>query len=392
MIARWFGAVAVFACLWVVSPAHSQTVEDITTAAQSGQADAQYALGLRYFEGDGVAEDYAQSADWFARASIQGHSAAQNHLGRYYFAGLGVAQDRKNAIALLEQAAKSGEPAYVFDLAKALETDATTLPRAAALYDQAAQAGHQESLVSLGVLYQDGGGVTQDFARAIALYEGPAQAGHPRALNNLGLMYVRGTGVAQDYARAAELFGAAAEAGLQTAMTNLGVLFENGFGVPLDEPRAAELYRLGGRGDVAVASTAVEMLYDQRLHPVDTSPDSLAAIETLARAGDPVAQFQFGWTLMQTPEPDFETYRQAAAFFTTGAQVGHGPSMANLGVMYFRGQGLPQDYVLGQMWLLRARAAGVQEANALNDALAGAMTAAQINESQKLANVVAKPD
>ena len=388
MIVRWLGGFLLLFCL--AFGANAQTLQDIAEAAQSGEADAQYALGLRYFKGDGVAEDYAQSAAWFARASEQGHAAAQNHLGRYYFEGLGVEQSRENAIALLEQAAKSGLVDYVFDLAKALETDDATLPRAAALYEAAASAGHLESSVSLGVLYQDGRGVAQDFARAIALYEGPAKAGHSRALNNLGLLYVRGTGVAQDYERAAAYFTAAADAGLRTAMTNLGVLYENGFGVPLDEERAAELYRLGG-GSTA-GSAPIQILYDTRLAPVDTSEDGLKVIQRLAQAGDPIARFQLGWALMQLQDPKFSDYNQAAALFNAGANSGHGPSMANLGVMYFRGQGLPQDYVLGQAWLLRARAAGVADAAALSDSLSDSMTPAQINESQKRAQTAVGAD
>jgi TPR repeat protein len=387
MIARWLGCVSLVCCLAV--GAQAQTLQDVTEAAQSGQADAQYALGLRYFQGDEVSEDYAQSAQWFARASTQGHAAAQNHLGRYYFAGLGVEKDSALGLQLLESAAQSGVPDHLFDLAKALGTDDATLPRAAVIFEQAAAAGHVEAAVSLGVLYQDGRGVAQDYARALALYDAPAKAGHPRAMNNLGLMYVRGTGVAQDYERAAAYFSAAIDGGLRTAMTNLGVLYENGFGVPFDEARANELYRLGGGGGGEAATpdaATASVIYDGRLQAVDTSAEGLAAIRTLAQAGDPVARFQLGWALMQTLDASFTEYKQSAAMFQAGAQIGHGPSMANLGVMYFRGQGLPQDYVLGQMWLLKARAAGVTEAAAFSEALSGTMTPTQINESQKRAN------
>lgn len=354
-------------------------------AAQAGQADAQYALGLRYFNGDEVAENYAESAAWFERAADQGHAQAQNHLGRYYHAGLGVEQDREQALHWLEAATQSGAPSHLHDLAKVLESEEATQSRAAELYARAADVGHVESAVSLGVLYQNGHGVEQDYGRAISLYLEPAQAGHPRAMNNLGLMYVRGTGVAQDYSRAATLFEAAAEAGLHTAMTNLGVLYENGYGIPMDEERAVELYRMGGNAPDAGQSAPVQLVYDARLNAVGSSPDGLKAIQAMAKAGDPIAQFQMGWILMQTSNADFATQQQAVRLFRRGAEIGHGPSMANLGIMYFQGRGLPVDYVLGHMWLLRAKETGVSQASDFVAEFSVKMTASQVNESQSRA-------
>ena len=169
--------------------------------------------------------------------------------------------------------------------------DDAALAEAAALYGQAAEAGHTRSAVSLGMLYQNGRGVAQDFARARALYEGPAAAGDARAQNNLGLLYVRGHGVPQDYDRAAQLFAGAAEQGLRTAMTNLGVMYENGFGVPQSDAEAARLYRLGGAGETREAATFV---YDPRLAPPPSEPQEIAALRDAARTGDPVAAFQKG--------------------------------------------------------------------------------------------------
>tara|TARA_R110002049_G_scaffold44333_3_gene129873 strand:+ start:119810 stop:121054 length:1245 start_codon:yes stop_codon:yes gene_type:complete len=353
--------------------------------AVAGTPGALYELGVRYHNGDGVLADYAKAAELFSQAAQQGHTGAQNHLARYYFEGLGVAQDRAKALQLLEQAASDGTPQHLFDLALVLEKDAATVARAAELYAQAVEAGHPDAPVNLGVLYQNGMGVAQDFARAAALYQAPAERNHPRALNNLGALHVRGNGVPQDYVRAAEYFTAAANQGLTEALANLGVLYENGFGVPVDEARAADLYRQAGRGNSADPSApqgGLGPIYDPRLLPPDTSATGLGALQTAAQLGDPVAQFQMAWLLTTAPDAHFDDHRQAAELFQRGADLGHGPSMANLGVLYFQGTGLPQDYELGQMWLLRAASAGVETAKTLSNIYSARMTSAQINNAQ----------
>lgn len=382
---RYLRATAIAAALALSGPLAAQEVpslEQAQTAAQLGEVAAQVALADRYHRGDGVTQDFAQAAEWYAKAAAQGDPKAQNQLGRYRFEGLGGPQDRAEAMALFEQAAKSGMPQYVFDLAAVLEQSPETIAQAATLYAQAAEGGFLDAAVSLGVLYQAGTGVPQDFARAKALYEGPARQGHPRALNNLGLLYVRGTGVPQDYARAAEFFSAAADRGLKTAMTNLGVLYENGFGVPLDEARAAELYRQAGGRPAAEAEAEQTIIYDTRLHPVDTSEDGIKALQARARAGDPVAMFQFGWVLLQSEDAPFANFYQAGEMFRRAAEQGYGPAMVNLGTLYFEGRGVPQDFVLGQMWMIRAAGAGVPEAAPIAQSFSDRLTPAQINDAQ----------
>ena len=346
---------------------------------------AEYDKGLQYHGGDGVVQNYARAAAFFEKAAAQGHAAAQNFLGRYLYEGLGVPQDRGAALALLEQAASAGDPQHIFDLAKALEADADGVARAAVLYQTAADAGHVDAAVSLGLLYHEGRGVVQDYDRARALYERPAAQGHARALNNMGLLYVRGTGVPQDYAQAAAYFGAAADQGLAAAMTNLGVLYENGYGVPLNEAQAAELYMLGGRG---ADRAGPGYIYDARLVPLQVSPETGIALERAAQAGDPVAQFQLGWALVQGNDVSFEDQGRAAQLFRQAAEAGHGPAMANLGAMYARGAGLPQDYVLAQMWLLLAQARGVGSAMNMVPDLAAKLTSGQINQAQALADKI----
>lgn len=57
-----------------------QSVSEITKAANQGNADAQYQLGLRYFNGNGVRRNYTKAASWFRKAAEQGNTHAQYQL------------------------------------------------------------------------------------------------------------------------------------------------------------------------------------------------------------------------------------------------------------------------------------------------------------------------
>ena len=71
-----------------------------------------------------------------------------------------------------------------------------------------------------------------------------AKQGHAEAQYNLGVIYDRGQGVTQDYAEAAKWFRKAAEQGWADAQHNLGLMYGNGQGVPEDYVQAHMWFNL----------------------------------------------------------------------------------------------------------------------------------------------------
>jgi hypothetical protein len=71
----------------------AKTLDDLRKLAERGDADAQWDMGYRYHNGQGVPHDDAQAVRWFQRAAVQGHVNAQATLGAYYWAGRGVPKD-----------------------------------------------------------------------------------------------------------------------------------------------------------------------------------------------------------------------------------------------------------------------------------------------------------
>ncbi|WP_366658587.1 tetratricopeptide repeat protein [Fodinicurvata sp. EGI_FJ10296] len=63
---------------------------------------------------------------------------------------------------------------------------------------RAASRGDPEAQNNLGTMYEQGYGVTQDYAEAVRWYSSAAEQGNSYAQRNLSAMYADGRGVAQD--------------------------------------------------------------------------------------------------------------------------------------------------------------------------------------------------
>ena len=86
-----------------------QLEQHLLEHAEQGDAQAQYEVGRRFWNGDGVDQDHKQAADWFDRAARQGLAAAQCALGLCYERGDGVEQDMWQAAAWSQWAAQQDD-------------------------------------------------------------------------------------------------------------------------------------------------------------------------------------------------------------------------------------------------------------------------------------------
>ncbi|MFV0359851.1 caspase family protein [Tropicimonas sp.] len=177
------------------------------------------------------------------------------------------------------------------------------------LYRDAADRGDLRAMVSLGILYENGSEVPQDFLLAERLYEQAAAGGSDDGAINLAVMHLTGQGVDQDVRRAIGLLIEAADNGSAIATYNLGALLEEGFTHPgltrssleyfrraaeLGEPRgylaAAIILDEGRHGAPApgaaanmllrgVAEDSGETLTQLTRHPDDWNRETLRALQ-----------------------------------------------------------------------------------------------------------------
>jgi hypothetical protein len=142
-----------------ISEENAKTFQKYRQAAEQGEMEAQYQLGLMYQQGQGVPQDDALAINWFRRAAEQGQLEAQNQLGLFY-----------------QSAPRESVPD---DQAGALAKEC---------FSDAAEQGHAEAQYNLGLLYKVGKGVSQDYTQARYWFNLAAEQGHSPAQNMLRLM------------------------------------------------------------------------------------------------------------------------------------------------------------------------------------------------------------
>jgi TPR repeat protein len=85
------------------------TLQQLQAEAERGNAQAQYVLGGAYYNGNGVARNPAQGAQWLLKAAEGGYAPAQCDLGAMYEKGAGVDQSFDDAVKWYEKAARQGD-------------------------------------------------------------------------------------------------------------------------------------------------------------------------------------------------------------------------------------------------------------------------------------------
>ena len=177
--------------------------------AEQGDAPAQFRLGFMYEKGNGVSQNHKTAAKWYRLAAIQGNAFAQSNLGQMYRKGRGVPQNNKTALKWYRLSAKQGfarSQLRIKQLQKKIAKSKSTPPVVTA---------RKSSPPSSSADYQKGvtAAKSGDFATALREWTPLAKQGDANAQFNLGLMYDNGTGVLQDYKTAVKWYRLAAKQG-----------------------------------------------------------------------------------------------------------------------------------------------------------------------------------
>jgi uncharacterized protein len=112
---------------------------------------------------------------------------------------------------------------------------------------------------------------------------------------------------------------------------------------------------------------------------------ALRHLKPLARQGHFKAQNNLGLMYKKglgVPQD----YKTAVKWYTLAAEQGHANAQYNLGNMYHNGRGVPQNYVYAYMWGDIANVNENQNGTELRNIAAKKMTAAQIAKAQELAS------
>jgi TPR repeat protein len=91
-----------------VSKDLEEAVKWFRKAAEQGDMEAQYNLGLCYEQSEGVANDLKEAVKWYRQSAEQGYALGQFNLGICYINGDGVSKDSDEAVKWIVKAAEQG--------------------------------------------------------------------------------------------------------------------------------------------------------------------------------------------------------------------------------------------------------------------------------------------
>lgn len=161
-------------------------------SATRGNAASQYVLGLRYANGvGGVDRDPLEAFRWYRRSSVQGYVPAQFAVGVMYERGVGVAADAVEAVRWYLAAALQGHAEAQHNLALNYERGRGVVRnevQARAWYERAAVQGVERSQIRVAQMYAEGRGGEVDPAAAEAWFRVAAEAGNAEAQAGLGIL------------------------------------------------------------------------------------------------------------------------------------------------------------------------------------------------------------
>ena len=128
------------------------------------------------------------------RAAEFGDTDAQYELGMYYMSGVGVGVDLEKAVFWLEQVAEKGYAKAQFQAGMCYYLDyddVLAVGRSTYWFEKAAEQGHARAQYMFGSCYFVGDGVEQDYDKAECWFRKAAEQGDADAKRMLELMYDR---------------------------------------------------------------------------------------------------------------------------------------------------------------------------------------------------------
>jgi len=269
----------------------------IKKLANNNDIDAQFNLGMSYWNGKSAKKNDKKAYYWTKKAAENDHSKAQYNLAMMYLQGTThIEKDLEKAKLWLIEASDNEHDAAdkkLNDLAKKnreqSQIDAFSHMIGKALL------GDTEVQYELGMRYLLGYKITADYQQAYYWLNEAAKSNHPLALYQLGNRYLNAKYIAQDIEKAVEYFAIASKKNVGAAKTALFNMSQHGFKQLID-----------------------------------------------ATLGDKVAQFEIASSYLQD-DLDQKKKTRALTWLKKSSAQNHIPALLALGQIYEEGKLIPKN-------------------------------------------------
>ena len=329
--------------------------------AKRGDAEAQFRLGERYYNGKGLEKDYIEAVRWLLKSAEQGNDSAQFFIGKCYNDGNGVEQDYDKAVQWYYKSAIQGNVHAQYEFGKCEEyglvEDFENPYIARQWYRKAAKQGCIEAMYRFfHCLYEEDYNYIYDYSEyedqmkeGLMWLREAACRGHVQSQYELGLLYEKGNFVRKDQEEAVKWFHEAAEHGNVDAQLNLGKRYYLGFGVDKNHQEAVKWYRKAAELGNAHAQEELANIYNNDDAVEHDKEEALKWYRRAAELGNADAQnkladmYYNGDGVGQDKEKVVKWYRKAA-------ELGNAFAQNSLADIYYIGDGVKQDMEEAVKW------------------------------------------
>lgn len=280
----------------------------------------------------------------------------------FLLGGTDTEQDFKQAFALFQQEAESGNPLAMHDLGRMYadglgrEIDNAAAQewyaKALAAFQSAERTVKEKQRPYLqyriGKIYAAGLGTEQDYGEAALWFGKAVVANHRYAQYSLAGLYYRGQGVEQSYEQAFQLYGCSAAQKNPYASYELAKMYRDGIGTEKNMEAADKHFIDAFNGFFQLEKDShddkLQYRLGQMLHTgTGTEQDDAAAAdywERSAKLGNVNAQYALGklWLDNETGNPE-----QAVAWITKASDGGNAAAQYALAKIYRDGKYVQQD-------------------------------------------------
>lgn len=232
-----------------IEPDPEKAVYWFRKAAEAGDANSMFNIGLHYAKGHGVERDFAQAVEWMKKAADAGDDDAPAAIEEY------------QKLADAYEKAEAGDARAQAVLAEGLMKIGGSLEQAGAGDDyiecvkwaeKAAAQDNPDAIWILALAYEHGRGVEENKEVAVDYYKRGAELGNAACQHSYACYIIRGE-IEGDTEYALNLLQHSADQGYALAYRTLGYMYEQGEYVEFDIDKELEYFEKALQADASDA-------------------------------------------------------------------------------------------------------------------------------------------
>ena len=296
---------------------------EVFKKAEAGDHEAQWIVGTYFHYGDGVDVDYNKAKYWYECSMKQGNLSAMRFLSELYFETGGYTSSNKQAINLLTEAAKKGEPGaqfMMYELVMKGEVFQKDLDVADDWLFKSVENDYPQANYEFGKVCLSIGVKTKDNSYmnlAVKKLTSAANQQNLDALYTLGRMYFNGKIIDKNYNLAFKYMEEAASLGIPAFQFEIGAMYYQ-IG---DIEKAIKYFNLT-KDEINEAAYNLGIIYRYNTKYMNKK-EAVKYFKQAAKAGMADAQYEYGRCYLEGIIDGYNNFTTANHWFKKAAKQGH---------------------------------------------------------------------